>query len=307
MRSFRLLAALGLLLTPLTVAAPAGPAHAGGSAGLTLTAKLDRLADSAPRLLTGTEHTVFVTVTDEPGEASLRQIRVDVADLESADLAVSCDAGPNGAMSLELHQSLHCTAEFSAETGARTIVVTATAQAPGLGSVTRSSTLHYTGFLPPPPPSPAAPPAAVSVPAHHSSPLLPDTAKQADHRPSSALPIMTPTAGGPPARNPQAADCSGGDDTAGTTSASCCSGSGTTTFTASSSCCPGGMKADAASTAPCTPSGHDARSLRPTDRGPWAGLALPGTSAPLLGAAAAAVACAGAGLVWLGRRRAARR
>jgi hypothetical protein len=343
-----------------------------------LTANLDHTPDPNPRFPTGTRHTVFVTVTDGPGEAGLRQIRVGIADLDPTDFSVTCDAGPNGTMSLELHQSLHCTAEFPAETGDRAIVVTATAQVPGLRPQAATQTLHYTGFAPPPPPQ-ADPPA----PAHHSAPLQPGGGQQADPRPSSKLPIMTtplgplpgtlapadppptscPSVGSDVGRSGAAAGAAvtgtpGNAGTAGTKGTKAAPGTGccpSTTGAArmsgtapgAAACCPPTGGAAAAGTAgatraagtagaassTCCPSSGNARTAgthqdesakpaggacaapesravvpdpKPASQGTW-GLPLTGTSAPLLGAAALAVAVGGAGLIWLARLRAARR
>jgi len=205
MRSLRLVAALGLGLSPFvgSVAGGTMPAFAGGGAGMTVFATME---GQDQRLLVGTQHLVTITVSDTPGEADLRDITVDLEDLSPHPVPVTCPAGVNGHLSLEPEQSLQCTAVVSAEFGYRTLLARASSRVPGGGSLERSVVLHYTGFLPPPPPPPPAPPAppapapAVVRPAQTS---VPEPAAARPHRaqPMPSAPAPAPLVGqvSPPA------------------------------------------------------------------------------------------------------------
>src|SRR4051812_6138756 len=129
MRSLRLMAVVGLGLTPFLGSMAGGtvPAFAGGGAGMTLFATME---GQDQRLLVGTRHLVTITVTDAPSEADLRDIKVGLTDLEPHPIPVTCPAGVNGQLSLEPEQSLQCTAVVTAEVGDRTLVAQATSRVP---------------------------------------------------------------------------------------------------------------------------------------------------------------------------------
>src|ERR1051326_5309134 len=109
LRSLRLVAALGLGLSPLlgSIAAGPVPAFAGGGAGMTVFATME---GQYQRLLAGPRHLVTITVIDTPGEADLRDIKVELDDMDPRPILVTCPAGVNGQLSLEPEQSLQCTA-----------------------------------------------------------------------------------------------------------------------------------------------------------------------------------------------------
>jgi hypothetical protein len=314
MRSFRQLAALGILLAPLSMAWPA-PAHAGGGFGLTVTASME---GQDQNLLVGTLHKVSITVSDTPGEASLRQIRVAVTDLDPTDFPVLCDAGTNGSMSLEPDQSLHCTTELRAEAGYRTIGASVVADVPGQPtSLARQVPLHYTGVMPPPPPAPRVVVMPPRPPAVHQASA---GGHQAVDPPVNVpMPITPPPPGAPLAADPPAtvgppapAGASGCDRSdAGSGSASS-SGSASASGSGSASCCDptssgSGSKA-AAGTAGST-LGHGTSQacdgVRTARAEGLSRLAHTGASAPVLAVAALAVLCGGTALVW--RVRTARR
>src|ERR1051326_5310867 len=95
LRSLRLVAALGLGLCPLLGSTAAGtvPAFAGGGAGMTVFATME---GEDQRLLAGTRHLVTMTVIDTPGEADLRDIKVELDDMDPRSVPVTCPAGVNG-------------------------------------------------------------------------------------------------------------------------------------------------------------------------------------------------------------------
>lgn len=193
MRTLRLLLAVGLGLAPTLAATAAGttPAFAGGGAGMTLTATMD---GQGQRLLVGTDHVVHIVLADTPGEADLRNITISLSDLDPRPLPVTCPAGRNGHLSLEPDESLTCTATVTAEIGARTLVVRATADVPSLPSLLRTRTLHYTGFRPAPPTPPDPP--TTRVPVH--APLRPVPVATTSRPPTLVAPVPTPTPTDPP-------------------------------------------------------------------------------------------------------------
>ena len=224
MRTLRLLLAVGLSVAPTLVATAAGtaPAVAGGGAGMTVTATMD---GQDQRLPAGTAHTVHITLADTPGEADLRDITISLKDLDPHPLPVTCPAGQNGHMSLEPDQSLHCTSVVTAAVGHRTLVVRATASVPSGGSLLRTDSLHYEGFMPPPPPRPRPPvihtpvartPVAAPPPVFRRPPP-PDP----PHRPAPVAkdPVKAPSA---PSAPPVGRGC--GSVAGARTATRCCSG-----------------------------------------------------------------------------------
>ncbi|MFL6110802.1 MAG: hypothetical protein ACJ786_05565, partial [Catenulispora sp.] len=274
----RLIAALGLGLSPLvgSVAGGTVPAVAGGGAGMTVFATME---GQDQRLLVGTRHLVTITVVDTPGEADLRDITVELDDLAPHPVPVTCPAGVNGQLALEPEQSLQCTAVVTAEAGYRMLLARAQSRVPGGGHLERSVVLHYTGFLPPPPPPPPAPPAPAVV--RPAKPAVPEPAaadpRQAQPVPATSGPAPAPVVAraAPPA--PPAAPAS----SAPTPSAPARAGG-----------CPDGSGSG------CGPSAQD--STGPIRK--HGGLPFTGMSAPLLAAAATAALALMAGGAYLIRR-----
>ena len=272
MRSLRLLLAVGLGLAP-TLAAPAAaptPAFAGGGACMTLTATMD---GQDQRLLAGTKHTVHITVTNPPCEADLRDITISLADV-----AVDCPAGMNGQLSLEPTQSLQCTAVVTAAVGPHTLVVQATADVPGGGSLQRTAPVHYIGFIPPPPPPPPTPVAAAPVPPQPPRP--PDSPSGQSGQPVAApvpppLETPIPVPANPPGLPPAGPGAPVGAAGPGAPVAGACPGAAAGS-TMTGGCCDSDHQATMGSKGCCASADKS---------GPCAkheGLAFTGMSAPML-------------------------
>ena len=132
--------------------AAAGPAFAGGGAGMTLTAGMSGQNGVLP---VGSLHTVWTQVTDSAlGEATLEYVTVTVS---GAAAPVVCDRGPNGTVVLVPGRTVECSTSIAAGAGAQSVTVQASGVVAGGGSkLVRTVVVSYRGSVPRPVPAPTS-------------------------------------------------------------------------------------------------------------------------------------------------------
>jgi hypothetical protein len=152
MRTLRLLAGLAAA----AVVGAAGPAFAGGGAGMTVTASMPGQNGLLPF---GSPHTVQVQVTDSTlGEATLEHVTVTIT-VAGAPAPVVCDRGPNGTVLLVPGLTVDCSTRIIAGAGAQTIIVQAVGVVAGGDSkLVRTVVVTYQGSVPTPVPTPVPAP-----------------------------------------------------------------------------------------------------------------------------------------------------